>query len=148
MGGVAFELHHCGGETDDHTHGFGVLSAASLCPGDLFIWAVPNDGNPQKVQRYPWDRAKGLRTMADCAPQALCPAGHGGPVIGEKDKIVRMLTETAAFLETVVSRTMAAMENGSPPHVDIVYRNRSAEIGLAAVAAASSTTTPNSWCAT
>jgi alkyl sulfatase BDS1-like metallo-beta-lactamase superfamily hydrolase len=28
--------------------------------------------------------------------------------------------ETAAFLETVVSRTMAAMENGSPPHVDIV----------------------------
>jgi alkyl sulfatase BDS1-like metallo-beta-lactamase superfamily hydrolase len=57
--------------------------------------------------------------MADCAPQALCP-GHGGPVIGEKDKIVRMLTETAAFLETIVSRTMAAMENGSPPHVDIV----------------------------
>jgi glyoxylase-like metal-dependent hydrolase (beta-lactamase superfamily II) len=118
VGGVAFELHHCRGETDDHTWVFcperGVLS-----PGDLFIWAVPNDGNPQKVQRYPWDRARGLRAMAERKPQALCP-GHGGPVIGDTDKIVRMLTETAQFLETVVARTMAAMESGSPPHVDIV----------------------------
>jgi glyoxylase-like metal-dependent hydrolase (beta-lactamase superfamily II) len=118
VGGVTFELHHCRGETDDHTWVW-CPERGVLCPGDLFIWAVPNDGNPQKVQRYPWDRAKGLRAMADCAPQALCP-GHGGPVIGEKDKIVRMLNETAAFLETVVARTLAAMENGSPPHVDIV----------------------------
>ncbi|HVU21473.1 MAG TPA: alkyl sulfatase dimerization domain-containing protein [Rhizomicrobium sp.] len=118
VGGVTFELHHCRGETDDHTWVF-CPERGVLCPGDLFIWAVPNDGNPQKVQRYPWDRAKGLRAMADCAPYALCP-GHGGPVIGEKDKIVRMLNETAELLETVVARTMAAMENGSPPHVDIV----------------------------
>ena len=91
-----------------------------LCPGDLFIWAVPNDGNPQKVQRYPWDRAKGLREMAANARRyALCP-GHGGPVIGESEKIVRMLTETADFLDIIVSRTLAAMEAGSPPHVDIV----------------------------
>jgi alkyl sulfatase BDS1-like metallo-beta-lactamase superfamily hydrolase len=41
-------------------------------------------------------------------------------VIGESDKIARMLTETADFLDTVVKRTLAAMENGSPPHVDIV----------------------------
>jgi glyoxylase-like metal-dependent hydrolase (beta-lactamase superfamily II) len=118
VGGVKFELHHCRGETDDHTWVW-CPERGVICPGDLFIWAVPNDGNPQKVQRYPWDRAKGLRAMAHCHAQALCP-GHGGPVIGEKDKIVRMLTETATFLETVVSRTMAAMENGSPPHVDIV----------------------------
>ena len=57
--------------------------------------------------------------MADCAPQALCP-GHGGPVAGDKNKIARMLNETAEFLETVVARTLAAMEDGSPPHVDIV----------------------------
>lgn len=118
VGGVTFELHHCRGETDDHTWVW-CPERSVICPGDLFIWAVPNDGNPQKVQRYPWDRARGLREMADLKPQAFCP-GHGGPVVGDAPKIVRMLTETAEFLEVVVSRTLAAMENGAPPHVDIV----------------------------
>ena len=118
VGGVKFELNHCRGETDDHTWVW-CEERRVLCPGDLFIWAVPNDGNPQKVQRYPWDRAKGLREMAARAPNALCP-GHGGPVIGEPEKISRMLSETADFLDVIVSRTMAAMEAGSPPHVDIV----------------------------
>ena len=118
VGGVAFALRHCRGETDDHTWVW-CPERGVICPGDLFIWAVPNDGNPQKVQRYPWDRAKGLREMAQCAPQALGP-GHGGPVVGDASKIVRMLTETAQFLEDVTSRTLAAMEKGSPPHVDIV----------------------------
>jgi glyoxylase-like metal-dependent hydrolase (beta-lactamase superfamily II) len=118
VGGVTFELHHCKGETDDHTWVW-CPERRVVCPGDLFIWAVPNDGNPQKVQRYPWERAKGLRAMAALSPQALCP-GHGGPVIGEETKIARMLIETADFLDTVVSRTLAAMEAGSPPHVDIV----------------------------
>lgn len=31
-----------------------------------------------------------------------------------------MLTETADFLDAIVERTIAAMEDGSPPHVDIV----------------------------
>ena len=118
VGGLRFELHHGRGETDDHTWVFSP-DRGVLCPGDLFIWAVPNDGNPQKVQRYPWDRAKALRAMAALGPRALCP-GHGGPVVGEPAKIVRMLTETAEFLETVVARTLAAMEQGSPPHTDIV----------------------------
>jgi glyoxylase-like metal-dependent hydrolase (beta-lactamase superfamily II) len=118
VGGVDFELKHCRGETDDHTWVW-CPERGVVCPGDLFIWAVPNDGNPQKVQRYPLDRAKGLREMAACAPQALCP-GHGGPVIGDAAKIAHMLSETAQFLEAVVQRTLAAMEKGSPPHVDIV----------------------------
>jgi len=118
VGGEQFELHHCKGETDDHTWVW-APERRVLCPGDLFIWAVPNDGNPQKVQRYPWERAKGLRAMAEKKPYALCP-GHGGPVVGEEGKIVRMLSETAELLETVTARTLAAMENGSPPHVDIV----------------------------
>jgi glyoxylase-like metal-dependent hydrolase (beta-lactamase superfamily II) len=118
VGGVRFELHHCKGETDDHTWVW-CPDRGVVCPGDLFIWAVPNDGNPQKVQRYAWERAKGLRAMAALSPQALCP-GHGGPVIGEAPKIVRMLSETADFLDTIVSRTLAIMEAGSPPHVDIV----------------------------
>jgi glyoxylase-like metal-dependent hydrolase (beta-lactamase superfamily II) len=118
VGAVAFTLHHARGETDDHTW-VSCPSRRVLCPGDLFIWAVPNDGNPQKVQRYPWDRAKALRAMAAFAPSALCP-GHGGPVVGDTAKIVRMLTETADFLEVIVSNTLAVMENGSPPHTDIV----------------------------
>jgi glyoxylase-like metal-dependent hydrolase (beta-lactamase superfamily II) len=118
VGGEKFELHHCKGETDDHTWVWSPERRV-VCPGDLFIWAVPNDGNPQKVQRYAWERAKGLRAMAAKNSQALCP-GHGGPVIGEPEKISRMLIETADFLDTIVKRTLAAMENGSPPHVDIV----------------------------
>lgn len=118
VGGEHFELHHCRGETDDHTWVWAPARRV-LCPGDLFIWAVPNDGNPQKVQRYPFDRARGLREMAKRAPGALCP-GHGGPVVGDADEIVRMLSETAAFLEAIVERTLAAMEAGSPPHVDVV----------------------------
>ena len=118
VGGESFELHHCKGETDDHTWVYAPKRGV-LCPGDLFIWAVPNDGNPQKVQRYAWERAKGLRAMAAKHPRALCP-GHGGPVVDAPEKIQRMLVETAQFLETVVARTLAAMENGSPPHVDIV----------------------------
>jgi glyoxylase-like metal-dependent hydrolase (beta-lactamase superfamily II) len=118
VGGERFELFHCKGETDDHTWVWSPERRV-VCPGDLFIWAVPNDGNPQKVQRYPWERAKGLRAMAALSPQALCP-GHGGPIVGDAAKIAGMLGETAEFLETVVQRTLAAMEAGSPPHVDIV----------------------------
>jgi glyoxylase-like metal-dependent hydrolase (beta-lactamase superfamily II) len=118
VGGVTFALNHCKGETDDHTWVW-CGERGVVCPGDLFIWAVPNDGNPQKVQRYPHERAKGLRAMAALSPSTLCP-GHGGPVVGDAPKIALMLNETAQFLETIVARTMAAMENGSPPHVDIV----------------------------
>ncbi len=118
VGGVRFEVHHCRGETDDHSWVY-CPDNGVLCPGDLFIWAVPNAGNPQKVQRYPWDWAAGLREMAAAQPQTLCP-GHGGPVVHEPALIQRMLLETAAFLEDIVEQTLEVMNDGSPPHVDIV----------------------------
>ena len=40
-----------------------------LHPGDLFIWAVPNAGNPQKVQRFASDWAAALREMAGCGAE-------------------------------------------------------------------------------
>src|SRR5258708_5914842 len=52
VGGTGFELLHEKGETDDHTVTW-VPDPRALCCGDLFIWASPNAGNPQKVQRYP-----------------------------------------------------------------------------------------------
>jgi len=35
-----------------------------------------------------------------------------------------MLLETADYLDTIVEQTLAALEDGSPPHVDIVDRVR------------------------
>ncbi len=118
VGGERFELHHCKGETDDHTFVF-CPARGVLCSGDLFIWGVPNAGNPQKAQRYPWDWARGLRKMASLEPRTLCP-GHGGPVVDDPALVERMLLETAAFLEAIVERALDALEAGSPPHVDIV----------------------------
>jgi len=80
---------------------------------------MPNAGNPQKAQRYPWDWARALRAMAALGATSLCP-GHGGPVVGDAAKIRHMLESSAAFLEALVAHTLAALEAGSPPHVDIV----------------------------
>jgi glyoxylase-like metal-dependent hydrolase (beta-lactamase superfamily II) len=48
-GALSFELRHARGETDDATWTW-VPERKLLFPGDLFIWASPNAGNPQKVQ--------------------------------------------------------------------------------------------------
>ena len=120
VGGLSFELHHARGETDDATWVW-CPERRVLCPGDLFIWAVPNCGNPQKVQRYPWDWAVALRAMAACEPRSLCP-GHGGPVVNDPAKIQRMLLETADYLEYIVTQTLDALNDGAPPHVDILHR--------------------------
>ena len=36
----------------------------AICAGDFLIWAFPNAGNPQKVQRYPREWVDALRAMA------------------------------------------------------------------------------------
>ena len=118
VGGITFELHHARGETDDHTWVY-CPDREVLCPGDLIIWGIPNAGNPQKVQRYPWDWAAALRSMAAKQPRSLAP-GHGGPVVDDPVKVHAILTQTAELLETIVDRTLALLNDGSPPHVDIV----------------------------
>ena len=77
VGGERFELHHARGETDDHTWVW-VPDRRVLCTGDLFIWASPNCGNPQKVQRYAIEWARALRAMAALGAEVLLP-GHGLP---------------------------------------------------------------------
>lgn len=119
VGGVTFEIHHCRGETDDHTWVY-CRERGVLCPGDLFIWGVPNAGNPQKVQRFALDWSKGLREMAARQPKSMGP-GHGGPVVDDPAKLQSMLLETADYLQTIHDRTVEAMNNGSPPHTDIVH---------------------------
>jgi len=119
-GGVTFDCYHARGETDDHTW-VHCPDRGVLCPGDLIIWGVPNAGNPQKVQRYPWDWAAALRAMAELGARSLAP-GHGGPVVDDAALVERILTETAEYLELLVERTLEIMNDGSPPHVDIVRR--------------------------
>ena len=63
-----FECHHARGETDDHCWVY-IPQRKVLCTGDLIIWAVPNAGNPQKVQRYAREWAEALRAMASWAPK-------------------------------------------------------------------------------
>ena len=46
-----------------------------LFAGDLFIWASPNCGNPQKVQRYARDWARGVPQDGRARrPRCCCPA--------------------------------------------------------------------------
>jgi len=124
-GELNLEIFHCRGETDDACWVW-CPQRRVACSGDLVINAVPNAGNPQKVQRYPWDWADGLRAIAARDAASLCP-GHGGPVVQDSAKVKRLLLETAEYLDSIVRQTLAAMNDGAPPHVDIVHRVQSPE---------------------
>jgi len=110
VGGERFELYHDRGETDDHTWVW-VPDRKVLCPGDLFIWVVPNAGNPQKVQRYPLEWARALRKMAALEAEVLSP-GHGVIVVG-RDRVRQALTDTAEFLQSLHDQTVALMNQGA-----------------------------------
>jgi glyoxylase-like metal-dependent hydrolase (beta-lactamase superfamily II) len=109
VGGRRLALRHERGETDDHTVTW-LPEQRVLCCGDLFIWAAPNAGNPQKVQRYPLEWAQALRRMAELRPEFLLP-GHGLPVIGA-DRAASALADTAELLESLVEQTLAVMNDG------------------------------------
>lgn len=119
VGGVTFEVHHSRGETDDHSWVW-CPDRSVIASGDMIISVLPNAGNPQKVQRYPWDWAKGLQQMAGLNARTLCP-GHGAPTVENPDKVRKILLESASILDTIVDRTLAAMAKGAPPHTDIVH---------------------------
>jgi alkyl sulfatase BDS1-like metallo-beta-lactamase superfamily hydrolase len=108
--GERFELHHARGETDDHTWVW-VPERRTICCGDLFIWASPNCGNPQKVQRYPRDWAQALRTMAQLDAELLLP-GHGWPIVGG-ERVAQALADTAELLDSLVDQTLALMNEGA-----------------------------------
>jgi alkyl sulfatase BDS1-like metallo-beta-lactamase superfamily hydrolase len=110
IGGTTFELHHARGETDDHTWVW-VPGTRTLCTGDLFIWASPNCGNPQKVQRYAKEWAAALRTMAALEPELLLP-GHGLPIVGA-GRVQEALANSALLLETLHDETVKLMNEGA-----------------------------------
>jgi alkyl sulfatase BDS1-like metallo-beta-lactamase superfamily hydrolase len=110
VGGERFELHHARGETDDHTWVY-VPGRRVLCTGDLFIWASPNCGNPQKVQRYAIEWASALEAMAALDAEVLLP-GHGLPVVGA-DRVRTALTDAARLLEHLHTETIRMMNEGA-----------------------------------
>lgn len=111
VGGRRFELHHGKGETDDATWVF-IPDAKVLCCGDFFIWAAPNAGNPQKVQRYPAEWAAALREMAALGAETLLP-GHGVPIVG-MGHVREALEDTAELLESLVEQTLQLINAGAP----------------------------------
>jgi alkyl sulfatase BDS1-like metallo-beta-lactamase superfamily hydrolase len=110
VGGERFELRHAKGETDDHTWTW-VPGRKVLCCGDLFIWASPNAGNPQKAQRYPREWAAALREMAALGAEVMLP-GHGPPLRGA-ERVRAALADTAALLESLCEQTLALMNEGA-----------------------------------
>ena len=109
VGGLAIELRHARGETDDHTWAW-IPEHKAICAGDFFIWNFPNAGNPQKVQRYPLEWANAMQEMAAMDAELFLPA-HGLP-IGGRDRIRRVLTEVADTLHTLVGDVLERMNAG------------------------------------
>ena len=109
VGEVALELHHGLGETDDATWAW-LPAQRVVCTGDLFIWAVPNCGNPQKVQRYVVEWAAALDAMRALGPEVLLP-GHGPPILGAA-RVAEALGDTAALLRSLHEQVLAAMNAG------------------------------------
>ena len=110
IGGLSIELHHDRGETDDAIWAW-LPERRAIYTGDLFIWAAPNCGNPQKAQRYPREWAAGLRKMAELRAESLFP-GHGPPIFGA-DRVERALCESAELLETICEQTLSMMNEGA-----------------------------------
>jgi alkyl sulfatase BDS1-like metallo-beta-lactamase superfamily hydrolase len=109
-GGERVELIHDRGETDDHLWAW-LPERKAIYTGDLFIWASPNCGNPQKVQRYPREWARALRRMDERGAELLFP-GHGPPIIGAA-RVSRALRESAELLESITEQTLAMMNEGA-----------------------------------
>ena len=108
-GKYTFDMRHCIGETDDHVWTW-IPELRAVHAADQFIWAVPNAGNPQKIQRFAREWARSLRDMAAMEPELLLP-GHGFPIFG-RDKCQAALVAHAELLETLEEQTLVLMNEG------------------------------------
>jgi alkyl sulfatase BDS1-like metallo-beta-lactamase superfamily hydrolase len=109
FGGILFELYHDKGETDDATW-VHLPEKGVICPGDFFIWNVPNCGNPQKVQRYPLEWSMALDKMAGLNSKIMLP-GHGPVIIGA-NRVHQALTDTSKFLKDLCDKTLVLINKG------------------------------------
>ena len=110
VGGMRLELRHDKGETDDHLWAW-LPEQKAIYSGDLFIWASPNCGNPQKAQRFPREWAEALRKMEALGAESLFP-GHGPPILGA-GRVGKALRDSAELLESLTSQTLTLMNAGA-----------------------------------
>jgi len=112
FGDLEVYYHAAKGETDDHCY-LWIPERSYLFTGDLVIWASPNCGNPQKVQRYPVEWAEALETMAGLGAEWLFP-GHGFVVHG-RAAVRDVLTDTARYLRVIIDQVLQRMNMGQTP---------------------------------
>ena len=112
LGDLEVRYRAAKGETDDHCYLF-VPERGYLFTGDLVIWASPNCGNPQKVQRYPVEWAEALETMTGLGAEWLFP-GHGFIVCG-REAVRDVLTDTARYLRVIIDQVLARLNAGQTP---------------------------------
>ncbi|MEZ5138231.1 MAG: hypothetical protein R2711_05550 [Acidimicrobiales bacterium] len=144
VGGLDVALHHDRGETDDHTWAW-IPALKAVAVGDFVAWVFPNAGNPQKVQRYPVDWARALRSMVALEPELLLPA-HGLVVAGQ-ERVATVLGDLATALERLVADVLAGM-NAGRRSTRSSTRCGSATTCSPGRGCAPSTTSRSSWCAT
>ena len=110
VGGLEVELRHVRAETDDHLWAW-IAERAVAVTGDLMLWHFPNAGNPAKSQRYPLEWVAALRDIAEVGAELLLP-GHGLPIAG-RERIRRVLLDTASVLEELTMMTLDLMNRGA-----------------------------------
>ena len=112
LGNLEVYYHAAKGETDDHCY-IWMPALSYLFTGDLIVWASPNCGNPQKVQRYPLEWTEALERMASLGAEWLFP-GHGLVVYG-KEAVRTLLIETAQYLHVIINQVLTRMNAGQTP---------------------------------
>lgn len=127
VGGVEFVLMHGQGETDDATFVWLPQQSILVC-GDFCIWALPNAGNPRKVQRYAPHWAATLRKMIKLQPAVLLP-GHGPAVTGF-ERVSQILGDAATAMEHLVGETVRLMNQGAGLN-EIIHTVRAPAVLLA-----------------
>lgn len=110
VGSSRFELRHGKGETDDHLWLWDSARKAVVA-GDFVIWASPNAGNPQKVQRYAAGWAAALRAMLERRPEVVV-GGHG-PILEGWDIVQPYLEDTATWLQSLHDQTIRLLNGGA-----------------------------------
>lgn len=111
LAGERVELRHAKGETDDHCWVWMPERQVALV-GDLWVGAMPNAGNPQKVQRYVLEWAEALEQVAAMVPSHVVP-GHGLPLAG--DRAAEAFTTTAVALRFLHDEVLARLNEGATP---------------------------------
>ena len=119
---------------------------AVLFAGDMFIWASPNCGNPQKVQRYARDWAVAFRKMDALEPEVLLP-GHGLPIVGA-ERVQQALHRGCRAARVARRADARADERRRAPRRHRAHRARAGAPARTPVPARRSTTSPSSSCAT